>query len=772
MRRLAVLTFVALSTLFISVSFFSPACAGEWIEQSDNNVGWVSEAGDPPTGFEKPESKFHRADNAAPEEGGRYWKSTLISQVKDAYSVKKPVSRKTTITVAKLPASLPKFSKGVSWGVVAVNLKSGKITRGKVVAAGQDNKAGQQPAIVVFEEVVGSEAKVIASDRWYNNYFGEKRGEIAIFNPHNAKWEKLMAGMFLERDPDFMALVVETYGTPLIEMESATVESSEVDQVAKKIGFKKLQTPDGVRYTPVDIPTFRKLYAQLSLVRGYQRFLNNGGLAIGIPPEPVGAGINVATAGLVAAFDRSHNIPCLSSLEGGMERFIADQKFYAEGNALTSSAFAKVKTGYKEAARGIGSTEVASSGYDNNFVGERRGKAGFKSLLASIQSPSPTGYPRPWDYPSFWLEPKRVEAPFGGGCSRSGGPCHLKTEYWFSNTHLRLLGGEVAPNAVLKWGPAFKTSWWKYRTETGYSGRGSFWGPGLSAELVSRHPWGGTDTTFAWFYGRRKDRGASANGLWRHSERRWHSMFEWQTEAWWKGLPLGNGGKYGELFSGVKAGILTDGEFLGWISPVLYRAPYDVVKISAGPQFLKFFTKDGSHGPEGGGIGAQIEILDGIGFRYSKFFGSKNYFTGWLDPFQVWCKSRQLRAEFGIYEIPWDVPDVPEVMPAAATEISTPPMASLTKIATSPPGPGRGEVVKRFKPIIKRRKVCEKAKRQMGLRKKVVKARIAKPPKKKRARAKIRRKKIVPRIRVKDKPERQSPPPIYYIRPESDLGEC
>lgn len=393
-------------------------------------------------------SRYHRTENVAPEEGGRFWKSPLISQPRDAYSLKRPAGS-TTVAAAEMPASLPKFSKGVAWGIVAVSLRTGKVVRGKVTPSGADNRAGQQPATVIFEEPVDPDSRLLASDRWYNNtIFGRKRGELTIWNPGTAKWEKLVGGMWLERDPAHLALIAQTYGAPLEQIQHATVTPTETEQIPRRLGWQKVASPDGVRYTPVDLAIFKKFYAQPSLVRWHQRFANNGGLAIGIPPEPIGAAINVGVAALTATFDTRHNIPCLSTLRGGQSRFERDQAFYEGGGALTSRDFARARA---EVSRMAG------------------GQMSFEGVLAEISPASPTGYPQVYDWPGFWLEPKRVEIPMGVGWGREP---NLRTNFSYWSSALRLFGGEVAPNATLFWGPGAKFGRYDFETATHFQGRG------------------------------------------------------------------------------------------------------------------------------------------------------------------------------------------------------------------------------------------------------------------------------------------------------------
>jgi hypothetical protein len=610
-------------------------------------------------------SVYHRSDNTTPEEGGRYWKSPLITQPKDAYSLKRPAGN-ATVSTAVMPASLPKFSKGATWGVVAVNQESGKIVRGKITPSGPDSKNGQQPAVIIFEEPVEPGSKLVASDRWYNNsFFSRKRGELVIWNPGTAKWEKLSGGMWLERDPSHMALVAETYGADLESREHAVVTPTEGEQIPKRLGFTKVASPDGVRYTPVDIPVFKKLYAKPSLVRWHQRFANNGGLAIGIPPSPVGAAMNVGVAALTAFIDTKHNVPCLSTLKGGQDRFECDQKFYESGKALTTAASAQLKKGGKGKA-GIFS-DVSYSGRQNT------GQVGIGEILANIGPSSPT-YPQTYDWPGFWLEAKRAEWPSGAGMFRSPS---INTEYAFSNSYLHLFGGEVAPNATLHWGPSHKIDYWKYCTSSGYKGRGHFYGVGATTELVTSHKWGGTDNRFAFWYGYEQiDKGRS------HSDRRHPWMFEWQTELWWHGVKLGKDGRYGSMFDGAKIGVLakTNDSLLAWLFPVIYRTPHDIAKVSVGPQFLHFFSRDGDE-PKGGGLGVQVEVMDGLGYRFSYFpFKKGMYHTGWADPYRVYMKLKELEAEFGIYEVPWDS-YTPKSTPVVAQVVA--PIAP--KIATSPP---------------------------------------------------------------------------------------
>lgn len=618
------------------------------------------------------DSPFRRPDNATPEERGRYWKSPLVTKTSDAYSVKKPAGN-ATVAMAVMPASLPKFSKGVAWGVVAVNKNSGKIVRGKITSASPDSKAGHQPAVIIFEEPVEAGSKLIASDRWYNNSFiSDKRGELAIWNPRTASWQKLVGGMWLECDPAHMALVAETYGVCLNEVWHADATPVEAEQIAKKLGFTKVASPDGVRYTPVDIQTFKKLYAKSSLVRWHQRFLNNGGLAIGIPPEPVGAAINVGTAAIVATLDTRHNIPCLSTLGGGQSRFERDQKFYESGNALYSRDFEHIK---RQSA-----ASIIASGKEGNFIGGGQnfcsaGSAEIEDILAKIGPVSPTGYNQAYHYPGFWLEPKRVEWPSGGGMFRSP---QLNTEYVFSNTYLHLFGGEIAPNATLHWGPAHKIDYWQYRTSSDYKGRGHFYGVGASAELVARHKWGGSDSRFAFWYGYEQlDKGRF------HHERRHPWMFEWQSEFYPYRALIET--KYGRFLDGLKVGVLakTNDFLLAWAFPVLYRSPYDIAKLSAGPQFLHFFSRSGNE-PKGGGLGVQAELLDGIGYRFSYFpFKQGMYHTGWVDPYRVYAKLKELQAE-GIHEIPWDN-YIPKITPAAISV--TPPQPAVPKLKSLPPVP-------------------------------------------------------------------------------------
>ena len=639
-------------------------------------------------------SKFHRSDNIAPEEGGRYWKSPLVAKPRDAYSVKRPEGN-ATVAVAALPASLPKFSKGATWGVVAVSPSSGRIVRGKITPAGPDGRNGQQPAVVIFEEPVEAGSRLLASDRWYNNrLFGRKRGELVVWNPATTSWKKLVSGMWLERDPAHLALLAETYGASLEQVQHATVNPAEAEQVSKKLGWKKTQSPDGVRYTPVDIKAFKKLYAKPSLVRWHQRFANNGGLAIGIPPQPVGAALNVGVAAITATFDTRHNVPCLSTLKGGLERFERDQRFYETGNALASSS----ATGRGAAGQGQAGGMVSSG------ISSSSQAAGIEDILAQIQLAPPTGYRQAYDWPGFWLEPKRAEWPSGGGVFRSPA---LNAEYAFSNSYLHLFGGEIASNATLNWGPSHKADFWKYRTDAGYCGRGHFLGIGGSAELVARHRWGGSDSRFAFWWGYDQlDRGRY------HHDRRHPWMFEWQTELWCRGFPLGKDGKFGSLLSGAKMGTLakTNDFILAWLFPVLYRSPYDIAKISAGPQFLHFFSRTGDE-PKGGGLGVQLEMLDGIGYRFSYFpFKRGVYHTGWVDPYRVLMKLRELRAEFGIYEIPWD-PYIPKAT-AAATVVQTPPKPPVTvkEIKSSPPAPCVEKAkVKKYKRAAKKKKKVKKS---------------------------------------------------------------
>ncbi len=693
MKRLVIAALAVVTLLFSSGGGVWAAAAGETlseaeaearlVEQGYRSVRVVSIRGDEVC-FEFMDeqahfrtdsvrlSKYHhRTDNIAPEEGGRYWKSPLVAKPRDAYSLKRPAGN-ATVATAVMPASLPKFSKGATWGIVAVSPSSGKIVRGKIVPAGADNRADQQPAVVVFEEPVEPDSWLLASDRWYNNrLFGKRRGEeLVIWNPGTASWQKLVGGMWLERDPAHLALVAQTYGVPLEKIQHAMATPTEAEQIPKKLGWQKVASPDGVRYTPVEIATFKKLYAKPSLVRWHQRFMNNGGLAIGIPPEPIGAALKVGIAALTATLDTRHNVPCLSTLGGGQSRFERDQRFFEGSGALTTHEFARAKAEAK-------SQFVASLGGPLAVSASQRGagRVEIGDILAKIQPVSPTGYMQTYNWPGFWLEPKRVEWPSGGGMFRS--PV-LDTEYAFSNTYLHLFGGEVAPNATLHWGPSHKIDHWRYCTSSGYKGGGHFYGIGGSMELVTRHKWGGSDSRFAFWYGYEQlDKGKF------HHDRRHPWMFEWQTELWWDGVKLGKDGKYGSMFDGAKMGILakTNDFMLAWLFPVIYRTPHDIAKFSVGPQFLYFFSRDGDE-PKGGGLGVQVELLDGIGYRFSHFPFKRGgiYHTGWVDPYRVYAKLKELEAEFGIYEVPWDnYVYVPKITPAAISV--TPPQSTVKELS-------------------------------------------------------------------------------------------
>jgi hypothetical protein len=235
-------------------------------------------------------------------------KSPLINKVRDAYSVKRPEAKEVTVVVGKMPASLPKFSKGWSFGAVAVS-RNGKSVRGKIVPVGSDNRIGQVPAVAIFEDKVEADALILGSDRWFeNSLLSEKRGEVVIFNLHG-RHTRLQGGMFLGKDEEYTRKMAIGYGNSVADLMACDMEISEVEAAAKKSGAKKLQTPDGSRYTPVDMAVFKKLYAQPALVSWWECFLNNGGIAIGIPPEPIGAAVNVGVAALTATFDTRHNIP-------------------------------------------------------------------------------------------------------------------------------------------------------------------------------------------------------------------------------------------------------------------------------------------------------------------------------------------------------------------------------------------------------------------------------------------------------------------------------
>jgi hypothetical protein len=593
-------------------------------------------------------------------------KSPLINKVRDAYSMGRPAAKEVTVVVGKIPASYLKFAKGHSIGTVAVGSK--KSVRGTTVPAGQDNKAGQVQSLTVFEEKFDDDSRIFCSDRWYNNSLldDEKRGETVIFNL-SGRHEKLKGGMFLKNDAGYIGLVAKTYGTPAPELLYWTVEIQDLDRILRVVLHKKIRTPDGIRYTSIDIPVFKKLWAQPALTSFIGRFLNNGGAAIGIPPELVGTLTNVIVAVVTAFFDTRHNIPCLSTLKGGVERFELDQKFYESGGALTARDFERVKKESAAFAAGSGSglskkiESATSTGGGQNL--RTTGNA-VEEVLAQIQPAPPTGYAQSYHWPGFWLEPKRVEWPSGGGMFQSP---QLQTKYAFSNTYLHLFGGEVAPNATFHWGPSHKIDHWKYRTNSGYPGRGHFFGIGGSTELVTRHSWGGTDNRFAFWYGyEQKDKGRS------HRDSRNPWMFEWQTELWWDGIKLGKDGKFGTMLDGAKVGVLakTNDFALAWLFPVLYRTPHDIAKVSVGPKFLYFFSRDGDE-PKGGGLGVQVELLDGIGGRFSWFpFKRGTYLTGWADPYRVYNKIQELRAEFGIYEIPWD-PYFPKAVPVAV-EVAPP----------------------------------------------------------------------------------------------------
>jgi hypothetical protein len=94
-----------------------------------------------------------------------------------------------------------------------------------------------------------------------------------------------------------------------------------------------------------------------------------------------------------------------------------------------------------------------------------------------------------------------------------------------------------------------------------------------------------------------------------------------------------------------------------------------------------------------------VEVLDGIGYRFSCFpFKRGVYHTGWVDPYRVWHKLQELKAEFGIYEIPWD-PYVPKAT-AAASVAPVPPKPTAKEIKPSLPAPERVEKevkVKKYK---------------------------------------------------------------------------
>jgi hypothetical protein len=604
-------------------------------------------------------SVFHQDRNVDPREGGRYWLNTTLNP-RDSYSVKRPEAKMVKSFKGHIPSSMQKIGKGSAWGVLAVNPDSGEFVWGQLIPTGKV-EAGKIPVTAVLQKPVDSNQKwyVVTSDRAYNNAVGgEKRGETIVTNFNGDFYTKLRGGMFLERDPHYMGQVALTYGTPLNNLVHADINNTwQTDGVFKQAGWNKFEhaRKKEIRYTNLDRATFVKIYTLPDRRRGYVRFADDGGLTIN--PDPIGMGISVGSALLTSTFIRSHNTPCLSTKKNGVDLFEQDFRRQRQG------------TEYRQVCETAKSGKLSAQG--NKAT---PGLTSYSEFMVGISSASSPG-DQLYDAPSFWLTPKRVEAPVGGGMGLSP---NLTTRYGFANWASRVFVHELSDNAVMAWGPAYKAGWYSYKTSSNFKGRGESRSFGIWPELVTRQEWGGTDTTIGLLYGGRSERGD-----FNFKSKRSYGTIDMSQDIWFKGIQLGEEGRHGSLFSGLKLGLLweTDGYFN--ISPkvVVWRGPYDIANVAIGPGLMRF-----RHGPMGGGVEIQAQVFDGIYLKYGRYFGKRSFPMGSVDLYRVYAKLEQLDAEWSIKECPWDKPPQ-TVEPAVAVPCTAPAPKAAPQITIAPPAP-------------------------------------------------------------------------------------
>jgi len=600
-------------------------------------------------------SKFHRSDNVTPEEGGKYWRSTLISDKVRSNGIGSPKASEVAVAKGIMPAAFPLASGGVAWGAVAVDTKTGKITRGQIVAANssrrlpKDKIAGQ----LVFEESVSPDAYVICSDRRENNFPGipfvkkwmEKRGELVIWNPGDGRYHKMQAGMFLERDPEFMALMAKTYGTQIKELEGAAIVSApRVEKMAQGLGYTKIKTPrHGVQYTPMEIPDYKRDYAKPALVRFWDRALDNG--LIQITDDPISAGVNAGIAITKAFVWPKHNIACIGNKKDKMGEFLTAQKALEEIAALEAKKTAAARKSSEAKVPVVASTSKderrkflvvgnvqqarATSALDDQITeAELRFNREARKLVEKNRE--------------NLVELKRVESPAGGGHSASPA---VNSGYRFFINENRFLETELGSSTKAAIGFAARSEGYNYNCASGYKGGGDYRGYGLSAELSHEGQKGGINATGSFGWGTQNDKG-------KFHGRKTHPMFySANIEGWLNNPPLKTKSGWSFLDGFILSADGKTGDYNhGSAELVLLRSPHDILKVAGGLHILNFRNPGGTFG----GVGGIVQVMDGIGVRVTKYAGKKLFVTAWGDPYRVYWKYRQLEAEYGIKEIPWD----------------------------------------------------------------------------------------------------------------------
>ncbi|MFA5925531.1 MAG: hypothetical protein WC831_01225 [Parcubacteria group bacterium] len=632
-------------------------------------------------------NKWENPENGDREDG-KLWKSPFCTP-RDSWSTKKPPqdSKKVTAVRGFIPTPALKFAKGKTMKAVAVNSGSGRIEDGFILPSGSD-KNGKLPVVVYFNsELTGSASdwKIVSGDRFFNNAIGgDKRGELVVWGLEGTKYAKLQGGMYEEKDPEYMALVAETYGTSLDSLQrTSLINKGQLDGVIRAAGLNKYYVPmDGIRYA-ADRGELVEACKKPDRRRGYVRFADDGGLTIS--PEPIGMAMSAGSALFTSTVLRNHNTPCLSTETNGVELFEKDFAFW--------QSFRK-----DEKVGAYPNPAKSEKSYGQSYVRENNANIGgeipYRQFVADVKGQGQT-FNDYIDLPQrirWWVDPKRVEIPIGGGISREP---NLSGRFAWHNIALRPFEAELAPNVFLGVGPAAKFGWYEYQVHPSeFSGSGCSRSFGIWPEIITRHDWGGTDTTIGLLAGRRWEKG---DFNYRMSRR--YATVDAATEFWWKPV---KSGKYGKLLPGAKAFLLweTDGFFHAGIMPVLYQSPCDdLFKISAGPAFLRF-----RHGPKGGGGKVQVEV-GGVYLSYGRYFGKRNYYLDSVDFYRVFWTIQGAMVECGTKEVPWDTPEIEPIVPAV---LPPAPIIPAEPKIICPPAVEKAPPVKVKKPPKRKKKLRER----------------------------------------------------------------
>jgi hypothetical protein len=257
------------------------------------------------------------------------------------------------------------------------------------------------------------------------------------------------------------------------------------------------------------------------------------------------------------------------------------------------------------------------------------------------------------------VELKRVENPVGGG--HSWAPT-VESSYRFfinENRFLDVPMGEKTRGAV---GFAAKSEGYDYGASSGYKGGGDYRGYGISAEVSHAGEKGGFNATGSFGFGNGHDKGRA------HYQKKNAAFYSGCFEYWRNDpkLKTKNGWSFLDGIIVSADGKTGDYNHVS-VEPVIMRSPHDVLKVTAGFHLLNL-NKPGN---TFGGAGAMVQVMDGIGVRFTKYAGGRSFVTGWVDPYRVYWKYRQLEAE-RITEISWDKgADLGSIVPISASAAAT-----------------------------------------------------------------------------------------------------